>query len=307
MDLAVGVPAVRGGRVALLASACEPANPAVRIFPGGRPEPAAVAAAAPAARILTPAYTNSPKAGTVFASTNPVRLAASATRSKTIGQLAGDRHAILLENALIDTGSPLNFSIPKHLRSPGDPGAYIVQARGPIDAAFRAMLAAAGAEIVSYIPNDAYLVRAPAGVANGLAANPLTQAVIPYEPYYKIQSSLLTPAMGQMQLPDGASLNLGLFPNAAPTTIAQIEKLGGKIVSQDELAVRPGGAGDPAEELDGAGDAAGRADCRGVSPAHPRQRPEPGGDGRDGRHAGDHELHESDRLECDCGSERFGH
>ena len=82
----------------------------------------------------------------------------------------GDRHAILLENALIDTASPLNLSIPKNLQSQGDPGAYIVQARGPIDTAFRAMLAAAGAEIVSYIPNDAYLVRAPAGAAGGLAA-----------------------------------------------------------------------------------------------------------------------------------------
>ena len=80
----------------------------------------------------------------------------------------------------------MNLSIPKKLQSPGDPGAYIVQARGPIDNAFRAMLARSGAQIVSYIPNNAYLVRAPAGVANGLAGNPLTQAVIPYEPYYKM-------------------------------------------------------------------------------------------------------------------------
>src|ERR1039458_2212717 len=155
-------------------------------------------------------------------STNPVSIAAASVRTnkfayrlsnttKTIGQLVGDRHAILLANALIDTGAKLTFSIPKNLQSPGDPGAYIVQARGPIDNAFRAMLASAGAEIVSYIPNNAYLVRAQAGVANGLVGNPLTQGVIPYEPYYKIQSSLLAAAVEDEVLPPGTELNLGLF------------------------------------------------------------------------------------------------
>ncbi len=90
--------------------------------------------------------------------------------AKPLGELVHDRRAVLLENALIDTGSPLNFSIPKHLRAAGDPGAYIVQARGPITAAFRATLAQAGAGIVSYIPNDAYLVRVPAAGAGALAA-----------------------------------------------------------------------------------------------------------------------------------------
>jgi choice-of-anchor C domain-containing protein len=183
--------------------------------------------------------------------------------SKTIGQLVGDRHAILLENALIDTASPLNFSIPTHLQSQSDPGAYIVQARGPINAAFRAMLARSGAEIVSFIPNDAYLVRAPAGVANGLAGDPLTQAVIPFEPYYKISSSmpvtvgqktfssaptkttraagpsLLALAMKQAPLPAGTCLTLGLFKDSAAATVAQIEKLGGQIVARDNSPFGP--------------------------------------------------------------------
>jgi subtilisin-like proprotein convertase family protein len=197
-----------------------------------------VRSASTAPNILTPVYTNSAKPGTVLASTNKFALRLSNT-SKSLDQLMGDRHAILLENALIDTGSPLNFSIPTHLQSQGDPGAYIVQARGPIDNAFRAMLAAAGAEIVSYIPNDAYLVRAQAGVANGLASNPLTQAVMAYEPYYKIQSSMLTLAVGQMALPDGAALNLGLFGDNAQQTIQEIEKLGGKVLAQDRSPFGP--------------------------------------------------------------------
>ena len=149
------------------------------------------------------------------------------------------------------------------MQSPGDPGAYIVQARGPIDNAFRAMLAAAGAQIISYIPNDAYLVRAPAGVANGLAGNPLTQAVTPYEPYYKISSSmpvtvgqkmfssvpmetnraagpsLLVLAVKQAPLPAGICLTLGLFSDNAAATVAQIEKLGGRIIARDKSPFGP--------------------------------------------------------------------
>ena len=153
--------------------------------------------------------------------------------TKSIGQLVGDRHAILLANALMDTSLPLNFVFPKNLQSQGDPGAYIVQARGPIDNAFRAMLAQAGATMVAYIPNDAYLVRASASVAGiRWSPDPLVQAVVPYEPYYKIQSPLLPQAVRQTILPDNTMLTLGLFADDAPATTQQIEKLGGQVVGQ---------------------------------------------------------------------------
>ena len=204
-------------KLSALQAAAQPANPAVT-----------------APNISTAAATN----GATSAKTNPFAYRLSNT-SKTLGQLVGNRHAILLENALIDTASPLNLAIPKNLRSQGDPGAYIVQAHGPIDNAFRAMLSAAGAQIVSYIPNDAYLVRAPAGVANGLASNPLTQAVIPYEPYYKLQPSLLGLAVEQKALPPGTALNLGLFTSDAAATEQQLEKLGAKIIGSDQSPFGP--------------------------------------------------------------------
>ncbi len=90
--------------------------------------------------------------------------------TKSLDQLVHDDRAILLENALIDTANPLNLAIPANLQAAGDPGAYIVQARGPIDNAFRALLAQSGATVVSYIPNNAYLVRASSGVAGMLEA-----------------------------------------------------------------------------------------------------------------------------------------
>ena len=111
------------------------------------------------------------------------------------GALVKDPRAILLENALIDTRAKLNLSIPKNLQAKGDPGAYIVQANGPIDNSFRAMLAQSGAQIVSYIPNNAYLVTATAGAANAIAADGFP--VIPYEPYYKVPSSLLSGDFGK--------------------------------------------------------------------------------------------------------------
>jgi subtilisin-like proprotein convertase family protein len=206
-----------------------------------RTKPSTLRAAAPAANpavaaphVLPAVSTNGPTP----AGTNRFAYRLSNT-SKTLKQLAGDRHAILLENALIDTTRPLNPGIPKNLRSQGDPGAYIVQARGPIDNAFRAMLSAAGAQIVSYIPNDAYLVRAPAGAANGLAANPLTQAVLPYEPYYKLQPSLLGLAVEQQELPPGTALNLGLFAASAAATEQQLEPLGAKIIGADQSPFGP--------------------------------------------------------------------
>src|SRR4051794_16761511 len=61
--------------------------------------------------------------------TNPFAYRLSNTR-KSMVQLTRDPHAILLENALIDTASAASLSIPKHLRSQDDPGAYIVQANG---------------------------------------------------------------------------------------------------------------------------------------------------------------------------------
>ena len=93
--------------------------------------------------------------------------------SKSAGQLLRDDRAILLENALIDTSRPLDFSIPEHLRAAGDPGSYIVQARGAVDDKFHAALSAAGAKIISYIPNNAYLVRVTHSGAEQLSGNPV--------------------------------------------------------------------------------------------------------------------------------------
>src|ERR1035437_2117937 len=209
---------------------------------GGRVAVAVKNSAAPAAPAGSAAATKAaavtaPKTFSVL-NTNALAFRLGNT-PKSLGQLAGTRHAILLANALIDTDARLDLKIPANLKAKGDPGAYIVQARGVIDARFRAQLAAAGAQIVSYIPNNAYLVRLSSAGAAMLAGSALVQAVLPYEPYYKLQPSLLGLAVAQEPLPPGTALNLGLFAADAPATELILEKLGAKIIGRDRSAFGP--------------------------------------------------------------------
>jgi subtilisin-like proprotein convertase family protein len=171
--------------------------------------------------------------------------------TRTAGQLARSGSAILLQNALIDTSRPLDFSIPDNLRAKGDPGTYIVQARGPLDNVFRAALKAAGLETVSYIPNDACLVRGPAGAAQALAGGP-AQAVIPFEPYYKLSPELLALAVEQQPLPADTMLNLVVYADSLEPTVEALRQLGVPVLRQSGspfgpvLTVQPGSDSLPA-------------------------------------------------------------
>jgi subtilisin-like proprotein convertase family protein len=199
---------------------------------------AGASASAPAA--ATAGTNQVPATAGTHPATRTNRLAFRLTNTrKTIGELTKMPHAILLENALIDTDGKVDLKIPAPLRAKGDPGAYIVQARGPIDAAFRALLASAGAQIVSYIPNNAYLVRVSAAGAGMLAGSAPVQAVLPFEPYYKLQPSLLGLAVEQQPLPPGTALNVGLFAADAAATEQQLENLGFKIMGMDRSPFGP--------------------------------------------------------------------
>src|SRR6266404_3153336 len=146
--------------------------------------------------------------------------------TRTLKELVRREHALLLENALLDTerrgqaGGPSDgLPIPAELRAQGDPGSYIVQSRTALNEEFRALLKGAGASVVAYIPNNAYLVRASAAAARTLEGNPQTQTVEPYEPYFKLKPGLLSLAVGQLPLPPGSVLNVLLFPDAREGTL----------------------------------------------------------------------------------------
>lgn len=184
---------------------------------------------------------NSPSAkpgGASAANTNRFALRLTNT-SKSLKELMHDRHAILLENAFLDTSEPLNLSIPDNLKAQGNPGAYIVQARGPISSPFRRLIAGAGGTIVAYIPNDAYLVELTPSEAGYLGANTLVQAVLPYEPYYKLQPSLLSLAVADKPLTPGTALNLALFAADATATEQQLEAAGAVVISRSQSPFGP--------------------------------------------------------------------
>ncbi|MBI5775416.1 MAG: S8 family serine peptidase [Verrucomicrobia bacterium] len=153
--------------------------------------------------------------------------------------------AVLLKNAFVDTAVNAPLAIPAHLRAAADPGSYIVQARGKTDADFRAQLKNVGAEIVAYVPNNAYLVRASGPQAARLAAMPRTQSVLPFEPYYKLDDHLLELAAGQKPLPEGKWINIVAFPGEREAVLKKLAALGA-VVQQEQrtpfglmLTVRP--------------------------------------------------------------------
>ena len=158
---------------------------------------------------------------------------------KSPAQLARSDKAILLENVLLDTDQPIALPIPDSLRAQGDPGTYIVQARAPLDDAFRALLREVRATIISYIPNNAYLVRANAATAQELSARAQVQAVLPYEPYYKLNHAQLELAVEQRPLPDNTTLNLLLFPDARDSTLAELSRLRVQVLSEEPSPFGP--------------------------------------------------------------------
>jgi subtilisin family serine protease/subtilisin-like proprotein convertase family protein len=206
-------------------------KPAVRSPQSAAPAVAVVVQpAAPPAPVLLPgrdAATNN-SAAAQHARVAPYRL--SNTRTP-LNQLLRSDSAVLLENARLDTTQP-PAQIPEHLRARGDAGTYIVQSRGPVDDAFRARLHAAGATLVSYIPNNAWLVRVSGSQAQWLASLPEVRAAIPFEPYYKVKSSLLPLAVEQTPLPAGTSLNVVMFADAREDTLKSLETLGARVVGE---------------------------------------------------------------------------
>ncbi|HEU5071985.1 MAG TPA: S8 family serine peptidase [Verrucomicrobiae bacterium] len=195
-------------------------------------------AATPAAPHPTtpPAKTAQANAQLVTSNLPPMVLTSAGYRlSNTLtplNELIGRDTAILLENARLDSAAPLTLGIPAHLRAQGDPGSYIVQSRGAVNAAFREHLRAAGVTLVSYIPNNAWLVRGSEAQVAALAALPDVQATLPFEPYFKLKSSLLPLAVNQQRLPAGEYLNVVLFADAQTETERALSALGSTIVAR---------------------------------------------------------------------------
>src|SRR5207237_2038748 len=147
--------------------------------------------------------------------------------------------AILLDNAFIETGSQRPVEVPEHLRAKGEPGSYLVQSRHALDNAFYSSLREAGAEFVSYIPNNAALVRVSAAGASQLAALSGIQAVLAYEPYYKLAQPLLALAVEKQSVPPNSPLNVTLFAGAKEEESGALRALGAAVIGVERTRVVP--------------------------------------------------------------------
>ncbi|MGD0814502.1 MAG: S8 family serine peptidase [Verrucomicrobiota bacterium] len=156
---------------------------------------------------------------------------------QNIQQLLHNNHALILRNALIDTEAPVALNIPAHLRAKGAPGSYLVQADRPLDKAFYAELSQAGASYISYVPNNAVLVAASPEVATNLAATADVVAVLPYEPYYKLDSTLLPSAVEQQ--PQTNALSVTTFPGQRDAALAALTQLGATLIGEDRSPFGP--------------------------------------------------------------------
>ena len=152
--------------------------------------------------------------------------------AKRVDQLTRLDTAILLRNAFIDTASKEPLRIPRELRADGPPGAYVAQARGAIGPGFRKSLAAAGARIVSYIPNNAFLVEVTESGAKQLAGDAAVQSVLPYEPYYKLEEKLLGLAVSNQPLAEASLLRVTLFPGQRESGRQAVSGTGAEILDE---------------------------------------------------------------------------
>src|SRR5579859_28170 len=216
------------------------ATPSVQVRPkakvAGMAGPQSQTAAASPILLLSQPKPSSPAKASTAKDRFPYRLSNTA---KTMKQLARSDKAILLGNALIDTEKPASLAIPDRLRAPQNNDSYIVQSRSALDDAFRNLLREAGAQVISYVPNNAYLVRVSDSGADQISADPRAQTVLPYEPYYKLEPSLLKLAVEQQPLPADSSLKLTLFPGQREATLAALNALQADVVGEDQSPFGP--------------------------------------------------------------------
>ena len=123
------------------------------------------------------------------------------------GEVRDDQNLISLNGYVIDTTrpEPVTTALPAELRKPKmataraaglapAAGVYIVQFAGPVQDAWLRELRRSGAEILGYVPNNAYIVRGGRGPAATISRmqtqRPHVQWVGDYEPAFKLAPGL---------------------------------------------------------------------------------------------------------------------
>jgi len=132
---------------------------------------------------------------------------------------------IRLQYATFDplVGEP---AIPPALRLAQDDGptTWLVQFKGPVQAAWKAAVEKEGARLYGYIPEYAFIARMDAAVAERVRRLPSVRWVGPYHPAYRLQTS------AEWATAETATVTVQMLPDADLAAAAKaIEGLGGQI------------------------------------------------------------------------------
>ena len=152
---------------------------------------------------------------------------------RPLEELASLDTAILLNNALIDTESPMPLSVPEHLRASAETESYLLQSVGQFDQAFdRETLSQLGVEKVAYIPHNTWIVRMKPATAERLRRFEGAQSVLPFEPYFKLSHPLLGWAAQRGDIQGVLTLRLTLFRGAEEVVFAALKTMGMQYLSE---------------------------------------------------------------------------
>jgi len=126
-------------------------------------------------------------------------------------------------------------SIPEHLRAlaaSNERDYYILQFAGPIVPSWKEEVSKLGAELLDYVPDFSFLARMTPEVAKSLDLLPMVEAVVPYQPAYRIDPDLLISKQESL-------VSIQMFPGESTAHVrSEIGRMGGLI---RRVSTGPGG------------------------------------------------------------------
>ncbi len=158
---------------------------------------------------------------------------AIALDGKNVNQVRATSYDLLLRYAGFDPATK-EPSIPMALTADPDGQLYIVQFVTQPLSAFRRAVETQGATLHNFLPNHAYIARAPAQARAAVAALPFVRAVVPYHPGYKLEEFLRHNLERAEEFYPLRRYNVQIFePRHKPMVAERIKALGGVVDSPD--------------------------------------------------------------------------
>jgi subtilisin-like proprotein convertase family protein len=140
--------------------------------------------------------------------------------SRPLSALRRDARVLDLRNALLDTASGNPLPIPHGLVAGAESGFHVVQGVREPDRAFREKIEAAGLRIVSYVPNNAFLVQGSDAAVESLAQDPDVAAIPAWQPSFKLEPELLARVIDGVPLDPGERLMISIVEDSAMQRLA---------------------------------------------------------------------------------------